>query len=503
MKKSHLDYLKKAVNIAINLKDIADVPNQIMQLRNYRPPIYGMIRSIVADKRFYAVTENTPFWHRYALASTHDFIESITDEEWSSPQLLICRREDFLKTWQAGHSKPISREKVERIEKKLQEEGWSKPVAEGEVEEAPEEMGYSFSNYMFDRTIRDCTGYSLSTTDDPFSIIEKWRYGVADDDEENHNRQEKSQGEDSPDKQSGEEDASLYQGISAGAGNEPHEAERIFLRKIDPTLRKLAKMIGRSGQDISIEVRGRFQHSRRSDISGVAVGNDLNSVLPSELALLGNAVTEDIFYRKFTQKRLQVFSSSSVSYERSDTKKGAIFLCIDTSGSMGGEPEMMAKTLSLAIVIIAQRERRPVFVVNYSDDISFFILCNLERQRQHFMQFLRYSYGGGNNETRLFNFLFRLLPYNPNYKRFQRFFKNADLLVVSDFGWSPIDEDTVSVMKSKHEEGMKFYALGVNDLEIVKDPEKYIGRYGFQGADFLQLCDHRFTYSGGIVTKVK
>ncbi len=96
MKKAHLDYLKKAVNIAINLKEIADVPAQIAQLRCYRPPIYGLIRDIASDTRFYGVTENTPFWHRYALATVHDFIESITPEEWNDPEKLLLRKEDFL-----------------------------------------------------------------------------------------------------------------------------------------------------------------------------------------------------------------------------------------------------------------------------------------------------------------------------------------------------------------------------------------------------------------------
>ncbi len=497
MKKAHLDYLKKAVNIAINLKDIADVADAIGSLRSYRPPIYGMIRRIAADKRFYSVTENTSFWRRYALASAHDFIESISEEEWISLESLERRLEHFLNTWYAANSKSLSDEKKAEIEKELQEKGWSKPVEDAPISETPPFIS-RFHNYFSDGRIRDCTGSSgkpggdneataLSENGDPNSEMRDESYSDMPAEISKYNTDTFKRGN----------------GQASGEKNAHNEADIKFMRSIDPTLRRLAKMIGRNGDDISVEVRGKFQHSRRSDISGITVGNDLNSVLPSELALLGEPATESIFYRKFTQKRLQIFSSSSSSIEKSTDRRGAIFLCIDTSGSMQGDPIMMAQTLGLAIAIIAQREKRPVCVISYSDNLAFFFLRNLELQRGHLLRFLNLSLGVGNNETLLFDFLLRLFPNHKHYRRYNRYFKNADLLVVSDFGWSPIEASTASLIRDVHADGMRFYALGVHDMGLVRDPDKYGGdEGGFGATEFLKLCDHRFVYTGKAVEEV-
>ena len=502
MKKAHFDYLKRVVHIALNLKEIADVANQINQLRAYRPPIYGMIKEIAADRRFYSVTENTPFWHRYALASVYGFIDSIAEEDWASADMLAARRESFLNTWYFEHSEPMSSDKIAEIEKDLQDRGWSKPF---ERREDPVMLDTGARSYVYnsdDRLIRDCTGSSgifEGERGEKGECKDGWSKNG---DTDSEVREESAL--DLP-VEIKNYDARLSRrdmGQAAGVDYSPHEAEILFMRRIDPSLRRLAKMIGRSGAEMETEVRGRFQHSRRSDISGITVGDDLSSVLPSELALLGDISTERVFYRKYTQKRLQVFSSSSFSTEKCTERKGAIFLCVDTSGSMRGAPDTMAKSLSLAVAIIAQRERRPVCVVKYSDDVSFFILRNLERQHREFMRFLSQSYGVGNNETLLFNFLFRMLPTNKDYRRFKRYFRNADLLVVSDFAWSNIDETTAEVIRTVHSEGMRFYALGVQDGGVVREPDKYINGTEFGGPEFLRLCDHRFTSTGLAVHEV-
>ncbi len=256
-------------------------------------------------------------------------------------------------------------------------------------------------------------------------------------------------------------------------------------------------MIGRSGGTVATEVKGKFQHSRRSDISGVTVGADLGSLLPIELALLSNQSTEDLFYRKYTQKRLQVFSSSSLATEAAHDKKGAIFMCVDTSSSMSGEPEMMAKMFALAVAIIAQRERRPVCVINYSYEISFFILRNLDTHRTEFLKFLGHSYGGGNNENMLFEFLFKKLPFHPRYSKCRQYFKNADLLVVSDFIWYGLSDTILSMITAAKDEGMKLYSLSVHSLDAVNLGDES------NSMSFRTICDHNFLYTAGRVKELK
>ena len=88
--------------------------------------------------------------------------------------------------------------------------------------------------------------------------------------------------------------AESSKGSSPGLEVDSHKAEAEYLQLLNPTIVELAKQIGRSG-GTSHEVTGKFQSASRSDISGITIGNDLNCLLPSELALLGAKSTETCF----------------------------------------------------------------------------------------------------------------------------------------------------------------------------------------------------------------
>ena len=86
-----------------------------------------------------------------------------------------------------------------------------------------------------------------------------------------------------------------------------------------------------------------------SDIHGVEEGNDLQALMPTEVALLAEFATEDLFFMKYAMRQLQLFSSRSDSVRKkqeSQTKrreprqiKGPMIVAIDTSGSMSGKAE--------------------------------------------------------------------------------------------------------------------------------------------------------------------
>lgn len=295
--------------------------------------------------------------------------------------------------------------------------------------------------------------------------------------------------------------AESSKGSSPGLEDDSHEAEAEYLQLLNPTIVELAKQIGRSG-GTSHEVTGKFQSASRSDISGITIGNDLNCLLPSELALLGAKSTENLFYQRYVQNRLQLFSSASHSFEVANDKSGPIYICVDTSGSMNGEPEVTAKTLALAVAIVAQRDRRPICMINYSHNLSFFILTNLHRQRKKFLAFLSHSYDGGNDEDKLFYFIFKKLPSIPKYKLFADAFKGADILIISDFIWSYISNENMELIQKARSEGMIFYGLGIDvrehQLDMLDDPEKHDDEIR-DGYNFLKQCDYRYLYENGSV----
>lgn len=246
-----------------------------------------------------------------------------------------------------------------------------------------------------------------------------------------------------------------------GTGNSKEEnlrRENRFLRSIPKDLLKLAKLIGRSGS-VAFKPSGHFPTAAKSDITGITIGDNLSSLLPSETALLSCPATQPTFYRNYVEKRLQIFASASSGNAPVTHQDGPVIICLDTSGSMRGEQVEIACNLTMAITIIAQRRKRDVLVVKYSDWHFLLKVTKLSRQREDLVKFLSSYQGCGNAENELFRWLFKDIL--PNEKAFD----TADILCITDFGWEPLNDYTIKLIESFKRKGMIFYGLNVLGFE--------------------------------------
>ena len=246
-----------------------------------------------------------------------------------------------------------------------------------------------------------------------------------------------------------------------GAGNSKEEnlrRENRFLRSIPKDLLKLAKLIGRSSS-VDFKLSGHFPTAAKSDITGITIGDNLSSLLPSETALLSCSATQPTFYHNYVEKRLQIFASASSGNAPVTHQDGPVIICLDTSGSMRGEKVEIACNLTMAITIIAQRRKRDVLVVKYSDWHFLLKVTKLSRQREDLEKFLSSYQGRGNAENELFRWLFKDIL--PNEKAFD----TADILCITDFGWKPLNDYTIKLIESFKRKGMIFYGLNVLGFE--------------------------------------
>lgn len=466
MLKQHLKYLRRVIGFAARVKDGVMLLELVAGIRTAKTVVYQMIRDVVCDSRFYSVIEDDTLWKNYSAAVIGHFIESLTCEDWQNDEMRTGKKEDFLNDWLARHIIPMSEEQLKGVIRTLTPNQKDDSILSNEEEAVADSSGQD----------REIESGIIDKTNGSSSIGHNMPGEI-----KNYLAETRSN--------------------ASGMDSKNHKAEAQYLQQLDPSIVELAKKIGRGGGDAGYTT-GRFQTASRSDISGITVGNDLNSLLPTELAMLGSRSTESIFYQRFVQKRLQLFSSASQSLEKTKSHKGPIYICVDTSGSMTGEPEVIAKTLALAIVIVAQRDRRPVCMINYSHNLSFFILTDLRRQRHKFLSFLSHSYSGGNDENRLFDFIFNKMPDNPRYRRFASSFEGADILIISDFEWSPISERNKKLIAQARKDGMKFYGLGIHTreylLDNIGDPEDDDWMDGYK---FLRQCDCRYLYEKGKVVE--
>lgn len=267
--------------------------------------------------------------------------------------------------------------------------------------------------------------------------------------------------------------------------------ENIYLRSIPESLKKLALLMGRAGEDVT-ETRGRFSAASKSDIEGITVGNNLSALLPSELVLLSEKATQDVFFMNFAEKRLQVFASASQASRPDKHKDGPVIICVDESSSMSGEPLQVAIQLAYAVTIIAKRRHREVLIVAYSNSHKMMRVDSLGKDRSELLEFLSNVSMGGNNENAMFEWLFQDIM--PGEKKFD----TADILCISDFGWVAIDDSVKRLIDEQKSSGMKFYGLNIggafggwHDLDD----------FGLLGP--MDVCDSLWEYSDGECREVK
>ena len=207
----------------------------------------------------------------------------------------------------------------------------------------------------------------------------------------------------------------------------------------------------------------KYNHSGKSELIGVTESDDLNHLLPTELSLLSDIETENIFYKKFSEKKLQTYqfiSKESYQQEQSfedkrqteaEKDKGPFILAIDTSGSMYGQPEEIAKLIAFAIVKIAYREKRKALLISFSTSYQLFELTDFQNSLPKLVNFLQMSFSGGTDISDAIKETVRRME--------EQDYKNADLLVITDGIFGNIGSQLVSQIEALKQKGNKFNTL--------------------------------------------
>lgn len=249
----------------------------------------------------------------------------------------------------------------------------------------------------------------------------------------------------------------------------------LILLDQDESLRELAELLGKQTRAQSLfekEIRDKVviksewhpKPAYRGEIDGLRYSNDISSVLPSELALLKNTAAKKLFQLKFAQKQLLSFKyqndvldseEENIQEETSVEKqepKGPIIICVDTSGSMHGTPENIAKTITFALSKIAIEEERKCYLISFSTSIETLDLTDFSANPiGKLVQFLRMSFHGGTDATPALKHAVKMLSENK--------WKNADVLMISDFVMQSLDNDIKAQIKSAQENNTNFHSL--------------------------------------------
>lgn len=285
----------------------------------------------------------------------------------------------------------------------------------------------------------------------------------------------------------------LSSGVWHKSGFELLEKFAKLLEK-DVALKSLADMLGRYRKDEkefeeaemkTMVIRPKFRPRRaaKGEMIGIRESDDISSMLPIETAILSNEKTRPLFLKKFAEKKLATydFRNRTITQEEEEqTKneiqeresKGPIIMCIDTSGSMRGVPEQVAKTICFALMRIAWREKRKCFLISFSTQIHTIDLTEMHTSLDHLVEFLGMSFNGGTDANPAFVRSLEMLEEEDYHK--------ADILMVSDFAMDTLEPSVITRITLAKESGTKFYSLVIS--RIANDA-------------VIEHFDHSWTYS--------
>lgn len=254
----------------------------------------------------------------------------------------------------------------------------------------------------------------------------------------------------------------------------------------DKAILELAAMLGRyrkyekEFEEVEIEkviVRPKFKarHASKGEVVGIRESDDISSMLPIEAATLLNPATKPIFLKKFAEKKLTTYdfrnqfgdtakiTTKERQLQEKEDGKGPIIICVDTSGSMHGTPEQVAKTICFALTKIALREKRKCYLISFSTEIQTTELSDLQNSLNKLIEFLGMSFNGGTNANPALEKSLEMLETND--------YKKADVLMVSDFVMEALSKEVTEKIETAKANKTRFHSLTISDkanMNVIK-----------------------------------
>jgi len=182
------------------------------------------------------------------------------------------------------------------------------------------------------------------------------------------------------------------------------------------------------------------------EVVGVNMSGQVTLALPSELGLLGDTSTEDLFYQRWQERRLvslELMGGGMDGCGKPDGR-GPIIACVDTSGSMSGPAEAGAKALLLALCRRALPQGRAIHLMAFGGpgELENLVLKQGQGGLEELLRFLALKFDGGTDfDTPLLKAMDLLQ---------ERTWERADVLVVTDGRCipSPVVVEKVNQIKS-------------------------------------------------------
>lgn len=240
----------------------------------------------------------------------------------------------------------------------------------------------------------------------------------------------------------------------------------------DETIRRLYDLLGRIGTPEEKELKDENKKKStekftdpdlKEEIVGVHFGRDIELALPQELSLLSDSKISILFDLKYLENRITCFDKEgwldqdvAHSEEMSSIKEelGPVIICVDTSASMRGAPEIISKAITLFLASRSIEQKRDCAIINFSTELEVLDLTtDSDNKLSKVASFLRKSFFGGTDVSLALWLTLNMMT--------QESFERSDVLVISDFIMGRLPNELIEEIDRLKKGNNKFYSLSI------------------------------------------
>lgn len=223
------------------------------------------------------------------------------------------------------------------------------------------------------------------------------------------------------------------------------------------------------------------------ELHGIRHSAHIDRLLGSEAAQIRHPVLRKLWRARFAESRLLTYESEAVLIERVPDpearaaraaslapralERGPMILCVDTSGSMRGAPENIAKAAVLEAVRTAQRERRGCKLIAFggAGELLEHDLAAGREGLGALLELLGQGFDGGTDVQTPIERAIEVVH--------QQAWSSADLLIISDGEFGCTGETLAHLDAAREELGLRVQGILVGDRETM---------------GLLEVCDQIF-----------
>ena len=209
-------------------------------------------------------------------------------------------------------------------------------------------------------------------------------------------------------------------GTGRGAAQEQPSSRTLATRlKNDERLRRIALLAGKFKRIAARKQRAKVKHGT-DEVTDIEMGSELSRLLPVELAGLLHPLRRLVLMRDLVENR-------ALQYRMEGTDslgKGPLVVCLDKSGSMSGASDIWATAVALALLDVAQRQKRPFALLCFDAMVKHEVFVKVGEPLPEDALFV--ACVGGTSIQRVLARGLQVISENPGAMR------KADLLLITD-----------------------------------------------------------------------